>query len=320
MSNGPSSPSSPPSVAGGATAAPHPRQRLQVSSGDARASLPTVKAVGQKLSPHEDFYHWVLTLTWRAFFGWMAIAYLLTNALFALAFMAVPGCVANVHGFTDCFFFSVETFATIGYGVMAPQSTYAHVIVSFEALAGIVATAMITGITFARLARPTAKVLFSQNAVVAARDGVPNLQFRMANWRRNQIAEAQLSVMILLTEVTKEGETMRRPTTLKLVRDRNPMFLLTWTAMHPIDSESPFFGGEPAMAKLREMKAEIFLTLTGLDETLAQTIHTRYRYRLEDIVQNARFADILSMRPDGTRIIDFDKFHEIEMLDEGKGA
>ena len=308
MSDGPSS------------GAPAPRQRLQVSSGDARASLPIVKAVGQRLSPHEDFYHWVLTLSWAAFFGWMTVAYLLTNALFALAFMAVPGCVANVDGFLDSFFFSVETFATIGYGVMAPQSRYAHVLVTFEALAGILATASITGITFARLARPTAKVLFSQKAVIAPRDGVPHLQFRMANWRRNQIAEAQLSVMILITEVTKEGETMRRPTTLKLVRDKNPMFLLTWTAMHPIDVDSPLFGGEPAMEKLREMKAEIFLTLTGLDETLAQTIHARYRYRLDDIVHNARFTDILSMRPDGTRVIDFDKFHDLEMLDESKGA
>ena len=314
MTNGPTSLR--PSTQDGAQQA---KQRLQVSSGDARASLPSVKAIGQKLSPHEDFYHWVLTLSWRAFFAWMAVAYMFTNALFALAYMAVPGCVANVNGYLDSFFFSVETFATIGYGVMAPQSRYAHVIVTFEALAGIVATAMITGITFARLARPTAKVLFSQKAVVATRNGVPNLQFRMANWRRNQIAEAQLSVMILLTEVTAEGETMRRPTTLKLVRDKNAMFLLTWTAMHPVDSDSPFFGGEPAMQKLREMKAEIFLTLTGLDETLAQTIHTRYRYRLEDIVHNARFADILSVRPDGTRIIDFDKFHDIEMLDaEGK--
>ena len=314
MTNGPSS-LQPSKEDGSPSAAKH---RLQVSSGDARSSLPTVKAIGQKLSPHEDFYHWVLTLSWPAFFGWMTVAYLLTNALFAVAFAAVPGCVANVHGLLDSFFFSVETFATIGYGVMAPQSTYAHLLVTFEALAGILATASITGITFARLARPTAKVLFSEKAVVAPRDGIPHLQFRMANWRRNQIAEAQLAAMILITEVTKEGESMRRPNTLKLVRDRNPMFLLSWTAMHPIDEESPFFGGEAALARLREMKAEIFLTLTGLDETLAQTIHTRYRYRLEDIVYNARFSDIISMRPDGTRIIDFDKFHDLEMLDDVK--
>lgn len=91
------------------------------------------------------------------------------------------------------------------------------------------------------------------------------------------------------------------------------MFLLTWTAMHPIDAESPFYG-EGAMEKLRAMNAEIFLSLTGLDETLAQMIHTRYRYALTDIVHNARFVDVLVVRADGVRIIDYNKFHDIEML------
>ena len=280
---------------------------------DPRASLPVIKALGQKLAAHEDFYHWVLTLSWPAFFGWVTVAYFMTNAVFALAYMLVPGCVANVNGFVDSFFFSVETFATIGYGVMAPQTRYAHSLVTIQALAGILATASITGLTFARLARPTAKILFSEKAVISNRDGIPHLSFRMANWRRNQIAEAQLHIMVLITETTSEGETLRRPTTIKLIRDRNPMFLLTWTAMHAIVADSPFHGPD-AMDKLRAMKADIFVTLTGLDETLAQTIHTRYRYDLDDIVHNARFADILRVSDDGVRVIDFDKFHDIEMI------
>jgi inward rectifier potassium channel len=282
-------------------------------SNNARMSMPIVRSVGRRLGAHEDFYHWVLTLGWPAFFGWVTVAYFATNALFALGYMAVPGCVANVNGFVDSFFFSVETFATIGYGVMAPQTRYAHALVTLEALGGILATASITGLTFARLARPTAKILFSEKAVVSQRDGIPHLQFRMANWRRNQIAEAQLHIMVLLTETTREGETLRRPTSIKLVRDKNPMFLLTWTALHPIDADSPFFGPD-AIDKLRAMKAEIFVSLTGLDDTLAQTIHTRYRYLLDDIVQNARFADVLSVGEDGVRVIDFDKFHDVEML------
>ncbi|MDB4938609.1 MAG: channel inward rectifier conserved region 2 domain protein, partial [Labilithrix sp.] len=207
-----------------------PRPRLSVQSGSARASLPTVKAVGQRLAPHEDFYHWVLTLGWPAFFGWVTVAYLATNAFFGLAFWLARGSIANASTFADCFFFSVETFGTLGYGVMAPQTAAGHVIVTFEALAGILASASITGVTFARLAKPQAKILFSQKAIVANRDGVPHLQFRMANWRRNQIGEAQLHVLVLLTVTTREGETIRRPTSIKLVRDKNPMFLLTWTA------------------------------------------------------------------------------------------
>ena len=280
---------------------------------DAKASLPRIEAVGRKLAPYEDFYHWVLTLTWPRFFGWVTVGYMLTNLLFGSGFYLLPGSVTNASGFLDCFFFSVETFATIGYGEMTPLGHAGHALMTLEALAGILASAIITGLTFARLARPTAKVLFSEKAVVAKRDGLPHLMFRMANWRRNQIAEAQLAVMVLLTETTAEGETMRRPMSIKLVRDRNPMFLLTWTAMHPIDEDSPFHG-EGALEKLRAMKAEIFLSLTGLDDTLGQTIHTRYRYLLEDIVRNARFADVLTTNEEGVRFIDFDKFHDIEML------
>jgi len=291
-----------------------PPTRVGVRSMDARHSMPTIKAVGRKLAPYEDFYHWVLTLSWPAFFGWVTVAYMLTNLLFGLGYYLLSGSVANATGFLDCFFFSVETFATIGYGEMTPVGRGGHGLMTVEALAGILATATITGVTFARLARPTARVLFSEKAVIATRDGVPHLMFRMANWRRNQIAEAQLAVMVLLTETTLEGETMRRPKTIKLVRDVNPMFLLTWTAMHPIDEDSPFYG-EGAMDKLIAMKAEIFLSLTGLDETLGQTIHTRYRYQLTDIVRNARFADVLLTDDDGVRVINFDKFHELELLD-----
>jgi inward rectifier potassium channel len=119
--------------------------------------------------------------------------------------------------------------------------------------------------------------------------------------------------MVLLTETTSEGETMRRPTPLKLLRDKNSMFLLTWTAMHAIEPDSPFYG-EDAFDKLRAMKAELFLSLSGLDETLGQNIHARYRYGLDDVVIDARFADVLVVQDDGVRIIDYDKFHDIEML------
>src|SRR5438128_1806340 len=126
-----------------------PRAKLTARRTDARASLPTIRALGQKLAPHEDLYHWVLTLSWPAFFGWVAVGYMLTNAVFGLAFWAIPGSVSNASSLVDCFFFSVQTFATIGYGVMAPQNTWGHVLVTIEAFAGILATATITGITFA---------------------------------------------------------------------------------------------------------------------------------------------------------------------------
>jgi inward rectifier potassium channel len=276
---------------------------------DPRLRFPPVVAVGQSLAFHEDLYHAILRLSWSAFLGLVTLAFAVTNVGFALLYMAAPHSVLNATTFLDHFFFSVETLATIGYGVMSPQTSWAHAIVTLESLTGIAATAMITGLTFARFARPSAKVLFSDKMVICPRDGVPHLMFRMANWRRNHVAEAQLSVILLVTETTSEGETMRRPLPVPLVRDRNPFFALSWTAMHRIDESSPFHGS--GMDRLREQRAEVFLTLTGLDETLMQTIIARWRYALEDIVPDSRFVDVLRVREDGVRVIDYDKFHDI---------
>jgi inward rectifier potassium channel len=282
---------------------------------DPRASMPRIEARGRELAPYEDFYHWVLTLTWPRFFGFVAVFFAITNALFAATYAASPGCIQNASGFGELFFFSVQTLATIGYGGMTPVTTYGHVVVSFEALVGILTTAVITGLTFARFARPTARILFTSKAVITPRDGVPHLMFRLANWRRNQIVEATLHVMLLVIERTKEGDVMRRPMPLALVRNTNQMFALTWTAMHRIDETSPFHG-EGALERLEREGAELFLSVAGLDETIAQQVHARYRYRMTDIMPNARFADVLTTKEDGTRVVDFDKFHDL-VVDEG---
>src|SRR5439155_9491677 len=133
------------------------------------------------------------------------------------------------------FFSSVQTMATIGYGGMAPIGIYANVLVTIEALVGLLGLAMATGLAFAKLSRPTARVLFSRVAVIAPRDGVRSLMLRMANERANQILEAQVHLALARTETTAEGERVRRLYDLELVRTRTPLFVLTWTVIHPID-------------------------------------------------------------------------------------
>jgi inward rectifier potassium channel len=278
--------------------------------------FPKIVAVGRSRAPMEDVYHWILTRTWTEFFAAVATAFITLNTLFALLFLAAPGSIANARegSFEDAFFFSVHTMGTIGYGSMAPGSRLGNIIVAVEALVGMVSVALMTGMTFAKFARPTAKVLFSSKMVIQPRDGVPHLVFRMANWRHNQVVEAQIRMIILLTHVTAEGDSLRQPTEIKLVRDRNAMFGLTWLALHRIDEESPFFG-DGAMDRLRKLNGEMFLSLTGFDETIMQSIHARYAYSLDDIVPNARFADILTVRPDGTRVLDYTRFHEVVPID-----
>ena len=289
------------------------RKRPQL---DARTKVPKVESVGRALSPAEDAYHWILTRTWTRFFMTVALAFVLVNAAFAGIYSLQPGAIRNADDFADRFFFSIQTLGTIGYGVMVPATRLANVVVSIESFVGLLFTALVTGLTFARFARPTARIMFSDKAVIGPRDGVPHLMFRMANYRRNQVADATLEALLLVTERTLEGDVMRRPHPLSLVLRSNALFAHTWTAMHRIDETSPFFG-DGAMERLRSTGVEIYLTLTGVDETLAQTIHARARYTIDDIVNNARFADILRVDPNGTRVIDFDRFNEIQDLREG---
>lgn len=262
-----------------------------------------------------DPYHLLLTVPWIGFLGIVVSTYISVNVFFALLYLAQPGSVANApsNSFLDMFFFSVQTLATIGYGAMYPQTPYANAIVTIEALVGIVGTAVTTGLAFARFSRPTARVVFSDVAVITSFDGTPTLMFRSANQRRNQILEAQMQVYLLRDEITPEGQFIRRFYDLRLLRHRTPSFTLSWTSMHPIDAESPLYGMTPDL--LRQMQVSIVASLSGIDETVMQTIHARHNYGAQDILWNHQFVDIFHNAEDGHRYMDFSQFHEAVPMD-----
>ena len=300
-----------------------PRRRIRFQP--SRRSTLRIETHGQHVPLFDDLYHRVLAMRWQTFFLFVGGIWLGVNLLFATLYAAVPGSVSGARpaSMEDAFYFSVQTLATIGYGAMAPATRFAHLVVVVEALVGTLGVALVTGATFAKFARPTARVLFAEKAVVHVRDGVPHLAFRMANWRGNMVVEGHLEVNILLLRTTREGDAIRVPVEVPLVRSRSALFALSWTALHRIDPSSPFWpkdgpdgpgGWTAAIEQLRAQQADIFLSFTGIDETLGQTIHARRAYALDDIVYNARFVDVLAIHKDGKRVIDYAGFHEIEQL------
>ena len=269
-----------------------------------------VRRVGARTITRRDMYHLMLTMPWRWFFGVQAVAYLVFNTIFGLLYLAAPGSVSNAKpgSFSDAFFFSVQTMATIGFGVMAPATLYANVMVTIEALLGMASFAVAAGLIFARFSLPTARVLFSGVAVVTPFNGVPTLMFRCANQRRNQIFEAQVHVDFARQETSVEGMELRRSYELGLARDRNPQFSLSWTVMHPIDAESPLYGIDPDL--LAGQEASIVVTLTGIDETLSQAVFARTSYRADEILWGRRFVDILGETAEGQVLVDYRRFHD----------
>src|SRR5271167_2290445 len=170
----------------------------------------------------KDLYFFLTTISWPVLLLIIVALFAVANCLFALCYL-IDGGVANARpgSFADAFFFSVQTMATIGYGVMAPRSLFTNVLVSIEALSGLTSLAVVTGLVFARFSRPTARVRFSRVAVISPRDGVPSLMFRAVNQRSNRIVEAQIHVVLSRWEMTREGESMRRFYDLAITRARN---------------------------------------------------------------------------------------------------
>jgi len=283
----------------------------RLSEEEARAAQ-NILRLGARRIATRDLYHLMLTASWPTFFAALALFYLVFNCGFAALYLLQPGSIAGgEQGYlADAFFFSVQTMATIGYGGMHPATFYANVVVSFEALLGMAGFAVAAGIVFARFSRPTARVLFSRVAVVTPHEGVPTLMFRCANERRNRILEAEAHVYFAREETSSEGSTLRRTYDLALARQRNPLFTLSWTVMHPIDDGSPLHGIDPDF--LASEDATVVVNLMGTDETLSQTVFARHSYRADEILWGHRFVDILDRREDGRRTVDYRRFHDTE--------
>lgn len=264
----------------------------------------------------DDLYHWLLALPWRPFLLLTTLFYLFVNLIFALIYLTAGDGIANVSpgSFKDAFFFSIQTLSTVGYGSMYPESLYAQILVTIEMWIGLLCLTILTGLMFARFSRPTARVMFSNVAVVCPYNGISTLMFRAANRRDNRILEAQIQVTLLRNEMSEEGLQLRRFYDLSLVRSQTPIFALSWLVMHPIDENSPLYG--MALSDLEVTNAEIWITLTGLDETFSQTIHSRYGYQCANLLWNHRFVDIFSRSQQGETYIDLTHFHDVVSLDE----
>jgi inward rectifier potassium channel len=281
---------------------------VRVENNNGRLIVP---GLNQWYNHWRDPYHLLLTIPWIGFLAIVSVAYLTLNALFALAYLAGGDCLngAKPGSFSDAFFFSVQTLASIGYGAIYPKTFYANCLVTLEAIASLLLIAVVTGLSFARFSRPIAKVLFSHFIIINTHNQQQTLMFRVANERRNNILEATAQVYVMLDEVTAEGEFMRRIHELKLHRHRTPSLTLSWTIMHSIDPDSPLYG--LTATDLARLHAQINVLISGVDETVAYSITARHSYAAEEILLDHRFEDIIHRLENGHGYFDYSRFHDV---------
>jgi inward rectifier potassium channel len=273
-----------------------------------RVGLPFIRSL--------NVYHALITMPWRSFFAVVAAFYLVLNLSFASAYLAAgPGALAGGTGissaerFSQAFFFSVQTFATIGYGVIHPQGLAANLLVTVEALVGLMSLALATGILFARFSRPQARILFSRQAVVAPYRGITGFMFRIANERSSQMIDVEARVSLSRNEI-EDGKPMRRFYNLELERSKVNFFPLHWVIVHPIDDKSPLHG--VGAEEFAASDAEILVLLSAIDETFSETVHRRTSYKFAEVVWGARFRDMFVETGTSQPGIDMRRLSEIE--------
>lgn len=273
--------------------APTRRSRTSVAAELGSMSL---EKIGVRRFDYADPYHLAVTLGWPAFLALLFASYVALNLLFALMYFAFPGCVSNARpgSLTDAFFFSVQTLATVGYGVMAPQTLYAHVLSSVETFVGLVFTAMTTGLVFVRFSKPRARLLLADTAVVTtAEDGRRLLMIRIGNGRPYPLTDATARLTTLVAKHSSTGQTFRNAVDLKLVRSDMPFFPMTWTLIHEIDDHSAL-SSLLAADNPKFDSLQLLVSLSARDPALDATVSVLKSYDETTVLVDTHYVDAVS--------------------------
>jgi inward rectifier potassium channel len=265
-----------------------------------------------------NIYQWLVTTSWTYFFGVILLFYILSNVIFALLFLSfgiesISGVIAgsSFENFVNSFFFSVQTFTTVGYGSMSPKGWGANIVAALNALFGLMSFALATGLFFARFARPAAKVRFSKNALIAPYNDIRGFMFRMVNLRSNQLMDVEVQLVITWLEY-EQAKTLRRFRRLELERNKVAMFPLNWTVVHPIDETSPLY--QKSKEELIKMDVEFIISMKGYDDTFAQNVKDHYSYKYEEMVIGAKFNPMYHVNEEGLTVLEVDKIDDYDRV------
>ena len=296
-----------------------PRRRPRVKR-DVLMRAGTIEVVKRGASRYDfhDPYHIALEMSWKGF----ALAFLGLdlgiNIVFALLYLAKPGCIANAQpgAFTDAFFFSIETLATVGYGTMAPATLYGHVVSAIEIVCGMVFTAIMTGLLFVQFSKPRSKILFADQAVVTSHNCSSTLMVRVVNGSLTLLTNAPVRLGVPLPEVSAEGHSFRYVHDLALSNATLLLFALTWTVMHRIDENSPL--ADYDAEQFVESDARLLLTIEARDHALGTAVHDMRIYMPEEVLFGTHYAEAVTFDDQKRPFADLTRLSLVEA--DGAGA
>lgn len=266
-------------------------------------------------------YSYLMELPRWKFTSFIVLFYLTVNVVFTCLYLLagddqLQGFLANsAWGRTkEIFFFSTETFTTVGYGRINPVGFTSHLVAAVESFAGWLSFALLTGLIYGRFTRPKAYLTFSDHALISPYKGGTALMFRMVPYKvHHHLTDARIVVNVAFMEV-ENNKPEYKFYQLNLERSRIDMLNMNWTVVHPIDEESPLLNF--TLEDMYSADLEIYVQLTGFDHIFSTTVLKRTSYTYQEIVWGAKFKPMYHESPDGkTTVLELDKLNEKEMVD-----
>ncbi len=285
-----------------------------------RDGTSNIRRIGTPFFRTADMYNALITMSWSSFNLMVLSFYLLINVVFALVYLSVgienlQGVNVNssgFHHFMDAFFFSAQTISTVGYGHISPSGLTTSSVAALESLFGLLSFALATGLLYGRFSRPSAKIRYSKNIIVAPYHDINGLMFRLANLRSNQLIELEVSVMMTYNSVI-DGKASRQFVPLQLERSKISLLTLSWTVVHPITEDSPLKTMDAEFLKNGE--AEFIVMLKAFDDSFSQTVHSRTSYTDEELVWGAKFISAFTRDETGVNVLALNKMDDWQKAD-----
>lgn len=219
--------------------------------------------------------------------------------------------------FGKAYFFSAQTFTTVGYGHISPNGFMTSALAATEALIGLLSFAIATGLFFGRFSKPTAFIKFSHNALISPYKNGTALTIRLTPFKNTNFTDAEAK-MTLGMSVIEDEVMVNKFYSLDLELNKINSLTLSWTLVHPITESSPLYGF--GKEDFESLEGEILVYIKTFDDMFSTTVAARTSYTFDEIVYGAKFQIMYTENEANTRtILHLDRlnsFNEVELVTE----